>query len=50
MIGRMVGATVAYCFGPILIVFGMFATGTVGTILREMVPYITDQRQEWRDE
>ena len=35
LIGCAIGAGVVYWFGPMLIVFGMFAAGTVSVALRE---------------
>jgi hypothetical protein len=37
LVGCAVGAAAVYWFGPMLIVFGMFATGTASVILREAV-------------
>ena len=39
LIGCMIGAGVVYWFGPMLIVFGMFAAGTVSMVLREVVEF-----------
>ena len=36
LIGCVIGAGVIFSFGPMLIVFGMFAIGTVSIILREI--------------
>ena len=36
-VGCAVGAGVVYWFGPMLIVFGMFALGTASLILREIL-------------
>jgi hypothetical protein len=35
--GCVLGAGAVYWFGPMLIVFGMFAVGTASTILREVI-------------
>ena len=37
LIGCAIGAGVVYWFGPMLIVFGMFAAGTASVALREVV-------------
>ena len=37
LVGCMLGAGAVYWFGPMLIVFGMFAIGTASVILREVV-------------
>jgi hypothetical protein len=37
MIGCAIGAAVVYWFGPMLIVFGMFAAGTASVALREVM-------------
>lgn len=37
LIGCSFGAAVVYWFGPMLIVFGMFAAGTASIALREMI-------------
>ena len=39
--GCAVGAGVVYWFGPMLIVFGMFAAGTASVIIREVVLHAT---------
>ena len=39
--GCAVGAGAVYWFGPMLIVFGMFAAGTASVIIREVVLYTT---------
>jgi hypothetical protein len=36
LVGCLVGAFASYPFGPMLIVFGMFATGTAAMIVREV--------------
>ena len=36
LVGCAAGAGVVFYFGPMLIVFGMFALGTVGIIVREI--------------
>jgi len=36
-VGCSVGAAAVFWFGPMLIVFGMFATGTLSVALREVV-------------
>ena len=41
LVGCTVGAGAVYWFGPMLIVFGMFAAGTASMIIREMVLHIT---------
>lgn len=35
--GCAIGAGVVYWFGPMLIVFGMFAAGTASVVLREVI-------------
>jgi len=37
LVGCAIGATVVYPFGPMLIVFGMFAAGTASVAVREIV-------------
>ncbi|HSR31808.1 MAG TPA: hypothetical protein VLY63_14685 [Anaerolineae bacterium] len=37
LIGCAIGAGIVYWFGPMLIVFGMFAAGTIGVALREVM-------------
>lgn len=37
LIGCAIGAAAVYWFGPMLIVFGMFAAGTASVVLRELV-------------
>ena len=37
LVGCSIGAAVVYPFGPMLIVFGMFAAGTVSLAIREIV-------------
>jgi len=37
LVGCAIGAGVVYPFGPMLIVFGMFAAGTVSVAVREVV-------------
>ncbi len=37
LIGCAIGAGIVYWFGPMLIVFGMFVTGTASVVLREVV-------------
>ena len=37
LMGCIIGAGVVYWFGPMLIVFGMFATGTASVVLREVI-------------
>jgi hypothetical protein len=37
LIGCAIGAGIVYWFGPMLIVFGMFAAGVVSVALREVV-------------
>ena len=37
LIGCAIGAASVYWFGPMLIVFGMFAAGTASLVLREVV-------------
>ena len=37
LIGCAVGGGVAFCFGPMLIVFGMFGLGTAAVGLREIL-------------
>ena len=37
LIGCVIGAAVVYSFGPMLIVFGMFAAGTVSVAAREVM-------------
>jgi hypothetical protein len=37
MIGCAIGAGAVYWFGPMLIVFGMFAAGTASVALREVM-------------
>ena len=39
--GCAVGAGATYWFGPMLIVFGMFAAGTASVIIREVVLHVT---------
>jgi hypothetical protein len=36
LIGCAIGAGIVFWFGPMLIVFGMFAAGTAGVVLREI--------------
>ena len=38
--GCVIGAGIIFWFGPMLIVFGMFATGTVSVIIREVVIFM----------
>jgi len=40
LIGCGVGAAVVYPFGPMLIVFGMFAAGTACMVVREVVLWL----------
>ena len=40
LIGCTIGAGVVYWFGPMLVVFGMFAAGTAGIVLRETLECI----------
>jgi hypothetical protein len=42
LIGCAIGAAIVFWFGPMLIVFGMFAAGTASIMLREVVR-ITNQ-------
>ena len=44
LVGCAIGAGVVYWFGPMLIVFGMFAAGTVSVVLREVVEFFEGQR------
>lgn len=44
LIGCALGAGAVYWFGPMLIVFGMFALGTASVALREMVLIIRKDR------
>ena len=37
LVGCAIGAAVVYPFGPMLIVFGMFAAGTASVLVREIV-------------
>ena len=37
LIGCAIGAGIVFWFGPMLIVFGMFAAGTASVVLREVV-------------
>lgn len=37
LVGCVVGAGAVYWFGPMLIVFGMFAAGAVAVVLREVL-------------
>lgn len=37
LIGCVIGAGAVYWFGPMLIVFGMFAAGTASIVLREVI-------------
>ena len=37
LVGCAVGALAVYWYGPMLIVFGMFVSGTCGVVLRELV-------------
>jgi hypothetical protein len=37
LVGCAIGAGVVFWFGPMLIVFGMFAAGTAGVVLREVI-------------
>jgi hypothetical protein len=43
LVGCAVGAGVVYWFGPMLIVFGMFAAGTVSIALREVYLWRSSQ-------
>lgn len=40
LIGCTVGAAAVVWFGPMLIVFGMFAAGTASVVLKEVLPVI----------
>jgi len=44
LIGCAIGAGVVYWFGPMLIVFGMFAAGTASVALREVVTFYRSKR------
>ena len=44
LIGCAIGAGVVYWFGPMLIVFGMFAAGTASVALREVVKFSESRR------
>jgi hypothetical protein len=44
LIGCAIGAGVAYWFGPMLIVFGMFVAGAASIALREVVAFHRDAR------
>jgi hypothetical protein len=50
LVGCVFGAGAVYWLGPMLIVFGMFAAGAAGTILREVSLYVAAHRQERRNE
>ena len=41
LVGCAIGAGAVYWFGPMLIVFGMFAAGAASVIIREVVLYTT---------
>jgi len=43
LIGCAIGAGIVYWFGPMLIVFGMFMTGTAGVALKEVVQFFKRQ-------
>lgn len=44
LIGCTVGAAAVYWFGPMLIVFGMFAAGTASIVLREVYLHLRGAR------
>ena len=44
LVGCAVGAGAVYWFGPMLIVFGMFAAGWASVVIREVVIYIAGKR------
>ena len=44
LIGCAIGAGVVYWFGPMLIVFGMFAVGTASVALREVAKFSGNSR------
>ena len=43
LVGCAIGALAVYWYGPMLIVFGMFAVGSVSVVLREVALRIKDQ-------
>ena len=45
LVGCAIGAAVVYPFGPMLIVFGMFAAGTVSVAIREVVSLSRSSRR-----
>jgi len=45
LIGCTVGAAAVVWFGPMLIVFGMFAAGTASVVLKEVLPVIKKNDQ-----
>jgi len=45
LIGCTIGAGVVFGFGPMLIVFGMFAAGTAGIVLRETIECIRKNKR-----
>ena len=49
LIGCAVGAGAVWWFGPMLIVFGMFAVGTAGIALREVVRIRREKKDTYRD-
>ena len=44
LVGCAIGAGIVYWFGPMLIVFGMFVTGTASVVLREVVIFFRRKR------
>jgi hypothetical protein len=44
LVGCAVGAGAVYWFGPMLIVFGMFAAGWASIVIREVVMYVASKR------
>lgn len=46
LIGCMVGAWSVYCFGPMLIVFGMLSLGAISILLRELFLFYRSPAQE----
>lgn len=43
-VGCALGAGIVYWFGPMLIVFGMFAAGTATIALKEIVEFLGTKR------
>ena len=46
LIACAIGAAAVYWFGPMLIVFGMFAVGTAGIVLREAMASVRERTPE----